>query len=188
MTTHKKSSPNQIMVEPVNVISNKDAAHPDARTHYTHIPHIYPHLNLPICPVSMKIDTGQKDHSCYQCNKSFKASCKGLHPFEQGSSSEHIDESVPECQEIKIENIQQAVIQCTTDLVQSNDGLIDHSQEGGFSQEGTQELQSTTDLGSRKHSQGVVTSLLKKELKNHDLGGASLKRKQIMRKNSLING
>ena len=84
------------MVEPVNVISNKDAAHPDARTHYTHIPHIYPHLNLPICPVSMKIDTGRKDHSCYQCNKSFKASCKGLHPFEQGSSSEHIDESVPE--------------------------------------------------------------------------------------------
>ena len=51
-------------------------------------------------------------------------------------------------------NREHPVIQFNTDLVQSNDGLIDHSQEGGFSQEGTQELQSTTDLGSRKHSQG----------------------------------
>ena len=64
----------------------------------------------------------------------------------------------PQCRKVhEINSI--VVLQFNTDSDQPKDGSIDHSQDGGFSQEGTQELPSTTDPGQAKELESLANYL-----------------------------
>ena len=79
-----------------------------------------------------------------------KSICKALFPYEDLWADvpkiQNENLTCPQCRKVhEINSI--VVLQFNTDSNQPKDGSIDHSQDGGFSQEGTQELPSTTDPG-----------------------------------------
>ena len=68
----------------------------------------------------------------------------------------------PQCRKVhEINSI--VVLQFNTDSDQPKDESIDHSQDGGFSQEGTQELPSTTDPGQSKVLESL-TNILRNQI------------------------